>query len=286
MKLCFSSMALHDEPIEVVAEQAAAWGFEGVELLCRPGGHIEPDASEKQAAESAAVFRSAGVRVAALAGYIKFNGESEQELHRNYEDLVREIRLAEILEAESVRCLGGRIGDERWEKKRDEIITLLADRLKAAAMATAGSCVRILQVTHDEFAPGSVLRRVLEKAAHPRVGAAWNVVHTLSAGEDLETTWNEIGARVSHIHLRDALFGGKDAGPGGDPMPFGRGDVPWERLAAILSSGGYAEWISIEWPAHMRKNLSSPREVLPAGRGFLEKILKNSGSITDEQAKL
>lgn len=275
-------MALFDRPVTAVAAQAADWGFEGVELLCRPGGHVEPDTGEERARELAGIFRSAGVRVTALAGYIKFNAETEPELRENYEDLVRQVRLAEILGAESVRCLGGRIGEERWRKGRDGIIDMLSGYLRAAAVATSDSDVHILQVTHDEFASGPVLGRLLDAAAHPRVGAAWNVVHPLSAGEEPETTWEEIGSRVRHVHLRDAVFGEKDGGPGGRPVPFGQGDVPWERIAGLMTDAGYDGWISIEWPVHMQSGLSPAEDVLPEGLRFLREKFNKLGSVTYE----
>ena len=74
MKLAFTTLGCPDWSLQQVAEKAAEYGYEGVELRVADDGiHLLPDVSPQELRRARQVFDDAGVPIISLAGYASFS---------------------------------------------------------------------------------------------------------------------------------------------------------------------------------------------------------------------
>ena len=64
--------------------------------------------------------------------------------------------------------------------------------------------VTICLETHDAFCRGEEVAGVLRQVDSPYVKAVWDVHHRYRMGEAVEDAWDFIGARLAHVHMKDA----------------------------------------------------------------------------------
>lgn len=81
----------------------------------------------------------------------------------------------------------------------------------------------------------------------PKAGLKVDPANLLFGGLDPGRVLHEFGSRVSHFHVKDALFVGEgdDRTPVDQP-PAGLGDVPWGTVVDLLYLAGYEGVLSIE----------------------------------------
>src|ERR687891_170313 len=229
-----------DLPLEELAEKAAGWGFDGLELACW-GDHFEVD------------------RALAEDGYI----ESRRE----------------ILDRNGLRCwaLGAHLvgqavcdpGDERhlailppevWGDGDPEgLRQRAAERMKDTARAAArlGLEVHPTEIAYDFV----TTRKALEAIDHrPGFGINFDPSHFAHQFLDSAAFVEEFADRIYHVHVKDSrktldgrrsILGGHlnfgEDGRGWDFVSPGHGDVDFESLLRALNRIGYEGPLSIEW---------------------------------------
>jgi len=104
--------------------------------------------------------------------------------------------------------------------------------------------VTLLIETVGVFADTSKLRDMLNRFASDSLAALWNMHYPYRiAGESPETTIQNLGAYVRHVHIRDSeIVDGK--------MEFrliGEGSLPMEEMMMALRSVNYDGFLSLEW---------------------------------------
>ncbi len=76
--------------------------------------------------------------------------------------------------------------------------------LVAESLAAERHGVTICMETHDAFCRGEEAKGVLRQVDSPYVKAVWDVHHPYRMGEAVEDAWDFIGARLAHVHMKDA----------------------------------------------------------------------------------
>ncbi len=86
-----------------------------------------------------------------------------------------------------------------------------------------------------------VLKGLLERVNHPRVGHCFDVGHfLLFSGTDLETWFQALGPHLVELHLHDNR-GDKDA-----HIAMGKGIAPWDRIFSLVEATGRDPFLVVE----------------------------------------
>jgi sugar phosphate isomerase/epimerase len=264
MQLAFATLGCPDWDLETIAQQAAALGFDGVELRGANGKHIGVDdgpAVRRQAREACA---TAGVAIACVMGYTRFallDSAARQEqvdLTRRYLDLCVD------LGCPTLRIFGGQVeGDDR-----DAGRAALVESLRELAPVAEQAGVTLALETHDDWCRGAEVRAVLDAVDSPVVGACWDVGNSWFV-EPPATTATALGARVRHVHFKDAA---RTAGGVESRLP-GTGEVDLAGALHALRGGGYDGWLSFEWEKMWEPDLASPEQAFPVWLELTRRLL-------------
>jgi sugar phosphate isomerase/epimerase len=153
-----------------------------------------------------------------------------------------------------------------------------ADQLRAAARVLEASVpvarrlgVAIGVETHDDFSASSAVASLLalsdSEGTDPEwVGAVWDSHHPHRVGESPADVYANLGRRILLAQVKDAR-----RTPGGDweLVLLGEGEVPVREMLGRLASGGYRNWISVEWEKRWHPEIAEPEVALPQYRRVL-----------------
>ncbi|NLU66456.1 sugar phosphate isomerase/epimerase family protein [Streptomyces sp. HNM0574] len=230
MRLAFSTLGVPGLPVPEVVRLAADCGFQGVELRTHPEEPVHPGLSPRQRAEAAQEFTSAGVRLLALAGYVRVaapgdDGEVLAELRQLLE-------LARDLGAPYVRVFPG--GGDAGSGEGD---AYAVRRLARAAPVAADLGVRILLESHDSHRRGEDVARVLDAVRHPAAGALWDVLHTWLGGETPARSHRALAPHLGYVQVKDVASAEDTA-----PLPPGAGVLPLPEAVGLVARDGWLCW--------------------------------------------
>ncbi len=142
----------------------------------------------------------------------------------------------------------------------DQAVAWVAEGIGAVLPDAERYGVTVMLETHDAFCRGAEVARVLAQVDHPRCQAIWDVHHPYRMGESIEETWRQIGARVGHVHLKDAR---RRADGSWELVLMGEGEVPNRAIIQLLHTQGYPGDLSIEWEKKWHPEIEEPEIALP-----------------------
>lgn len=211
MKLGVSTLGCPNWTLEEILTRLPGYGYEGVELR-----GLGPDldltqsphfATAAAAAETRQAFADAGLAICSLDTSCSFVDADPAIRAQNVEQGRAAIDLAVRLGAPNVRVFGGTIAEET---SRAEGVQYLAECLCALGdyAAQGGGDVCIVLETHNSFSTGAQAAEALRQAAHPRVGALWDLHHPFRHGETPAETFAALGPYVKQVHVKDSRPGG------------------------------------------------------------------------------
>lgn len=270
MKLAFASLGCPGWTIEQVAEQAGRMGFDGVELRGIKGEHIGPDEPAAELARVRGLFERAGARVLAIMGYSTFTMPDGAPRDEHIRIALRFIETARALGCPVLRVFGGKVPEGLTV---EQAAANIVRGLRALAGPAERAGVTVAIETHDDWRVGGLLGGILDAVGSPAVGACWDAANSHFV-EPLETTYAAIGRHVRHVHFKDA---GKDAEGKTRSMLPGTGEVPLERVLALLRDGGYAGTLSFEWEKKWEPALEEPEIAFPHYLRFTTGLMKRLG---------
>ena len=259
-----------------VAEQAAARGYEALEICCWPAGagaerryagtcHLDVDAlDEARAEETRSLLDSLGLSISALGYYP--NNLHPDPAHREavHEHLRRVIRAAPKLGVATVCTFVGRdqardLPDSLAEFRR-VWPSIVAEAESAGVRIAIENCPMIF--SYDEWPGGANLayspaawREMFEAIPSESFGLNFDPSHLVWQLIDYERALREFGPRVFHVHAkdleidRDGLYehGVLSLGMGWQvPRLPGLGEVRWDRFLAALYATGYDGAVVVE----------------------------------------
>jgi len=262
-RIAFSTLAFPDASLASAVSLGRRWGYAGVELRLIDGELIDPRMPAPARAQVKRTVTGAGLPVVAVDSSIRLTGEDPGP------DLRRFLELASDWEAPLVRVFGGALALDRAERQ---------DQLRAAARVLEASVpvarrlgVAIGVETHDDFSASSVVASLLDlsdsEGADPEwVGAVWDSHHPHRVGESPADVYANLGRRILLAQVKDAR-----RTPGGDweLVLLGEGEVPVREMLGLLASGGYRNWISVEWEKRWHPEIAEPEVALPQYRSVL-----------------
>lgn len=235
-RISFSTLGCPDLSVARVADLAAQFGFDGVELRVTDDDAHELLKSETARAECLKAFRKVDVEILSICSYLSIRdvagvADGRRKLAEQY------ISLASDLDAGYVRIFPRGLHHER----------LSAEDILDAAEINAAADVKRHNVcwaveTHDEYTKLRELNKVTTRL--PSMGVVWDTGNTWIAGEDISESFALLNGQCTYIQVKDVRTRLEAI-----PTPLGDGSFPFDALASVLRLTADDLWISWEYEA-------------------------------------
>lgn len=274
MRIGFSTLGCPGWTLEYACAQAAALGYDGIELRLLDGQLVTAHPAEAERTRVRDVLAGSGLDVSALASSVSLAGP---DADATLAELQAMVVLATHWEIPAVRVFGGRVPSG---EPRAGTVRRAADVVTAALPDAARHGVRIVLETHDDFSAARHAAAILAAVPDPAFGAIWDLQHTWLAGEQPGEVWAAIGDRVVEIQVKDGRPDGNDGnetGHGWRQTQLGDGVVPVRDCLAVAVEAGFDGWLVVEWEKHWSPDLAEPEIAFPAHRTAIGDHLASLG---------
>ena len=231
MKLSYTTLSVQDRTIGEAVEIASAHGLEGIELRGRGDAHVSPESTFSYAAYVRELVREHKLAVPCLTAYTRFHQPTAAAVREEVDRMMDMVRLAEFLEAPCLRVFMGPAPEAVSLLQADQIAI---EGLQYASKRLGNSPVRLVIETHDSAKDGRTLARIL-KDVPSNIGVLLDIIHPWDMGEKIGETWEMIGERIYHVHIKDiscTLENGRIY------CPIGQGLLPVESTVRWLEGKG------------------------------------------------
>ena len=255
--LAFSTLGCPAWTLAQAADAAVANGYAGLEIRLLGSEVIPADLSARQRHEVRQIVADRGLTIIGLGASTRFSAPAAVERRRQEDELRRYLDLAAELGAGMVRTFGGKLVEGAT---LEQTAAWLAGSLEAVMPAAEATGVTVMLETHDAFCRGQDVALVLAQIDHPRMQIIWDLHHSYRMGESIEETWQLIGSRVGHVHIKDAVR--REDGTW-QLVLLGQGEVPNRAAIDLLSREGYAGYLSVEWEKKWHPEIPDPEIALP-----------------------
>ena len=232
MKLAFSTLICPDSTAAELKSLCEGFGIDGVEL--RTGDETVPKLN--------------GINITDIASSFCLFGYDEDLL----------LKMKEVLVCMKRACIGAirvflgnfrrRNDDPAREINYDGIVRMLR------GLCDSTDC-EIWIETHNEFATGRVLKKLMEDVGRSNIKIIWDIMHPYEDGELPEEIYSYIGEYIAHVHIKDGRRKPDPVWHDFMYTPLGEGEVPIRDIIAILESSGYSGYYSLEWESAWRGEL-------------------------------
>ena len=262
MKLSFSTLGCPAWSYQDILRRAAEYGFNGIAIRGLNGELDLVKVDEFQPTRRAETRRQAeraGIAINLLGASTKLM-VPDAELAASQQNAKEHIDLAADLRCPFVRVFGGAIP---VGLSHIAAIRRAAERLRELGDHAATRGVKVLMESHDDWVVPAFLRRALEAADHPNVGALWDIHHPYRiAGININDAWNALGPWVAAIDVKDSR---EDfaARLGYRYVKIGEGEIPLRHALALAQRNGYDGWLTLEWEKRWHPDIEEPEVVFP-----------------------
>ena len=245
MKLSFSTRGWPGLSFDEMLETAVDMGFSGVEVynlpnfdpLMEKGGPFH----KYNTAATARQLREKGLSIPCFDTSLDVSSDkSAKDTAIRLIEIARDVKVPYV-----VVCA--------LTENEDAVYEALAALLPTAEAMD----VTVLVKTSGIYSDTARLRAMLDRFASDRLAALWDVHHPYrDNGESGDTTIKNLGAYVSHVHMRDS-------DDNGAYQLIGEGTMPIDEVMRALSSVNYDSFISLEWKPEWIEDLSDPEIIFP-----------------------
>ncbi|MCR4692688.1 MAG: sugar phosphate isomerase/epimerase [Firmicutes bacterium] len=111
--------------------------------------------------------------------------------------------------------------------------------------------------THNEFATGKSLKKLIEDVSCDNLKIIWDVMHPFEDGEQPEKTMEYIGDYIAHVHIKDGKKRKDPIWHDFEYTPLGEGEVPIRDIIKLLKRSGFTGYYSLEWENMWRDELKA-----------------------------
>ncbi len=240
MKLSYTTLSVQDKNIREAVDIAKRYRLDGIELRGKGDAHISPESSPEYIREAKAYITQAGLAIPCLTAYTKFAQPTIEQEQEQANCIKTYVELAEQIGAKTIRTFTGNFPEGYSE---EQIRRNIVAGLNLAAEAVGNSPVKIVIETHDSMRSGAQLAPILEQVS-AKVGVLLDIIHPWDLREPIEKTWELIGNRIYHVHIKDVTA----TVPGGRVYSrIGAGVLPVKHTVKYLIQQGFDGFFSLEW---------------------------------------
>ena len=205
-------------------------GFEGVELRTTHKHGVEVTLNADQRAEVKRRFADSPVKLWSLGSIFDFHTPDQTKLRQDIEEAKRYIVLAQDVGSTGVKVRpNGLPAEVPVEKTLEQIGRSLRELGDFAR--DHGQQIRLeVHGTKTQLVPN--IKRILDVADHPLVGACWNSNPTDLEGAGFDANFDLLKNKIFTVHLRDIYLE----------------DYPFRRLFQRLNESGFKGYCFAEIP--------------------------------------
>lgn len=259
MKLAFSTLPFKGCTAEELCYVAGKYGIQGVEV------RAEKDGSFVTGRELNITDLGSGIT---LLGY---NEKQIEEAKKIFESVKKN-------DIPAVRIFLGNFA-RRHDSERN---TLDYEGIVRAIRELAElNLAQVWIETHNEFATGKSLRKLLDDVNHSNVKVIWDIIHPIEDGETPQETIDWLGDDIAHVHIKDGRKHPDCAMHDYYYTKLGEGELPITEIVKLLRGSGYDGYFSLEWESVWREEIrdvyGTGEEAVAAFVDYMNKIL---GSVT------
>lgn len=274
----FSTLGCPDYTVDQVIDIAVQNGFDGVEIRFLRGqvdlAQLEELAPD-QIAHTRRRFDDAGIGVACIDTSIRFTSLSDEEQRTRMELAEQSCRIAVDLGAPFLRVFGGTLpADLTGTEDRRRHLAEVARALNSVAELTADHGVTTLVETHDDFCTSAAIEELWAEGVSDKVGVLWDSLHTFRFGESPRETWDVLGDRIRHVHVKDSRVASPEQFDFALP---GEGNAPLPEIVSTLRDNGYAGYVDFEWEKAWHPEIEPPEVAIPAFARYMAQLTAQNG---------
>lgn len=269
-KLAVSTLAFQDWSLEDAVKVCKENEIEAMEIRMNFHPWSDTALSDETYREMYEYLCKNQMKVSDLGTSIRINRYDEQA----FEELRRCSQIANILHCRGLRIMMG-FKKKRWSDDVPEVdYAGTVKWLIEADEILQQYQTEIWIETHDEFAKGEVLRKLLNQHEFKNIRLLWDIMHPLESGEQPQETLDYVKDDLVHVHIKDGL-------PWDDPdrsswkyTRIGEGAVPIKEIVDMITASGYDGYFSLEWERAWRTELR--------GAGFeVDKMIRQYAQFMD-----
>jgi sugar phosphate isomerase/epimerase len=254
--LSFSTLGCPDWAFEQIIQFAVTHGYAGLELR---GIQRELDLtkcrefnSAQSRASSLRMMEENQLHFVGLGSSATLHFPEGNERQKNLDEGRRFIDLANDLKCPYVRVFPNNFPKDQ---EKEATFELVSKGLLTLAAHAKGSGVSVLLETHGDFVRIADIEKVMQSAAHPKVGIIWDITNMWTiTKESPAAAYQQLNKYIRHTHIKDAVVReGKI-----QYTLLGKGEVPIFEAIDILLQGGYGGYYSFEWEKLWHPELAEP----------------------------
>ncbi len=261
LKKAFSTVACMDLACENIIDACLKHNIKGIEIRLGDDGSVCGKTTSEGITEIKKAVADSDLVITDLGSSVCFRDYNADTI----EKAKSIVDIAAELETKAVRIFLGyfaaMVNPDKPEPDYDGIVKSIKELCDYADEKK----IEIWIETHNEFATGKVLKKLLADVNRANAKIIWDIIHPIEDGEDLEETWEAVGKDIAHIHIKDG-FDRKD--PLWHDYQYcilGEGALPLYSLFDLLESIDYQGYVSLEWEREWRDELKS----LPGDLDFI-----------------
>lgn len=308
MQLGFVSAILPELSTRDVFEQAAAFGYDCIELMCWPAGkaerryagvtHVDVDAVLAGEDPLTPLVDEYGVQVSAMSYYPNPLTPDHAEGDAAIQHLTRLISAAQALGIDNVNTFVGRDWrrsiDDNWPRFLELFEPLVEHAEECGVRLGIENCPMFF--TEDEWPGGKNLaispriwRRMFEAIPSPNFGLNYDPSHMVFQQMDYLAPLIEFAPRLFHVHAKDVRVDQhrlNEVGILACPLEYhspklpGLGEVDWGRFFSVLTDVGYRGPVCVEVEDRAYEDsLDSRRLALQQSATYLRNFLPSQQSL-------
>jgi sugar phosphate isomerase/epimerase len=266
MRISFSTLGCPKWSLRQVIEAAVGYGYDGIDFRGLKGTMDLWTLREfaDGTVDTALRLKEQGLSVSAFSSGARLFLTDPDKREAAAEEIRHYAELCDRFDCQLIRVFPGPFGNTSPE----EAVKVAAGH--AEKLAELAKDVMLGIETHDDWVNSSLLRQLVDRVEADNVGVIWDLHHPYrQAGEGPQETYENIGRHVVGVHVKDSHVG--DDGKHFYVMP-GEGDVALGEMINLLKSGGYDEWLTLEWEKAWRPKIADPELAFPAYAKFMRRF--------------
>ncbi|MFW5856153.1 MAG: sugar phosphate isomerase/epimerase family protein [Bacillota bacterium] len=271
MKLAFTTLGCPDWDLETIINNAAKYGYDGVDFRGYQGEmdiyRLSEFSSNSQ--DTYARFKDAGLEVPCFSSSVRFYSEDKKQVNNFCEEIKHYTELCHIFKADYIRIFGGKIKEER---SRKDAIEMARENLFKLVQPLENTEIKLLVETHDDWVDSNYLLEVIKEFNRENVGVLWDIHHPYRyADESPATTWSIFGDRIEYTHWKDSYLLDKSTSDN-QLCLMGEGDLPLKEFYQVLKDNNYNGYLTLEWEKKWHPEIAEPEVAFPQYVDYMKKL--------------
>lgn len=267
MRIAFSTIACPAYTPRQMAEAVRQYGYDGIELYALEGQRLLPDLLASRLSELRQELT--GIPIVSINSWGTLSSPNQEERRNQEAQIIRTFELASELDCPLVKTFGGELPVEH---SQTQVFDYMADSVQRLANRARELGVTLVLETHDGFCRGAYVAQILEHVKDLHFAALWDVHHPYRMGEDVVETDRFIGARVRHVHVKDAIR----IGNGWQFTLLGEGDLPVQTMLDLLVVQGFDAYVAVDWEKMWHPEIQEPDVALPQYAAMLRRYIESA----------